>query len=70
MCRSMNLLQHSNGNVGIDLGRVQPLVAQHGLNVANICTAFEHQGCHCVPKDMVGTSLGDFGCPQVAPRAE
>ena len=65
MCRSVNLLQHSNRNVGIDLGRVQPLVAQHRLNVANICTAFEHKGCHRVSKDMTGTSLGDFGCPYV-----
>ena len=62
MCRSMNLLQHSNRNVGIDLGRVQPLVAQHRLNVANICTAFEHKGCHRVSKDMTGTTLRDFGC--------
>ena len=61
MCRCVNLLQHSNRNVRVNLRRVQTLVAKHGLDVANIRSAFEHQGCHCVSKDMARTSLGDFG---------
>ena len=65
MCRSMNLLQHSNRNMGINLRRVEALVAQHRLDVTNICTAFEHQGRHCVPEDMARTCLDNFGCPYV-----
>jgi len=48
MCRSMNLLEHSNRNVSIDLSRVQALVAQHRLYIASVRPAFEHQGCHRV----------------------
>ena len=29
--------------MGVNLRGVEPHVAQHGLDVANICTAFEHQ---------------------------
>jgi hypothetical protein len=59
--RCVNLLQHSNRNMGVNLRRVQPLVAQHHLDVTDISAAFEHQGCHCVPKDMTRTALDDVG---------
>lgn len=31
----------------------------------SVRTAFEHQGCHCVPKNVTRTGLGNFGCPYV-----
>jgi hypothetical protein len=54
----------------INLGGVQTFVTEHRLNVANVRTAFEHQGSHRVPKDVAGTALRDFGSPHIAMRPE
>jgi hypothetical protein len=38
--------------VCVDLRGIEPHVAQHGLNVADVGTSFEHQRRHGMPEDV------------------
>ena len=51
--------------MGIDFSRVQTFMAKHRLDVANVGTAFEHQRCHRMPKDVACAALADIGGSQI-----
>ena len=40
----VDLLEGEDADVGVDLGGVEPGVAEHRLDVANVRTAFQHVG--------------------------
>jgi len=63
----MHGLQRPDRHVGVDLGAGQLGVAEHGLDVADVGAAFEHQGGHGVAEDMARTGLGDPRALHVTP---
>jgi hypothetical protein len=40
--RSVDLLQHTNGDVSVYFCGVEPYMAEHRLNVTDVSAAFEH----------------------------
>ena len=62
----MNLLQLSNRDLRIDLGCSQVRVAEHRLDVPNVCAVLEHQCCHRVAEHVAGTLFADLGGLDIA----
>jgi hypothetical protein len=55
----VDLFQHTDRNVRIDLRGIEPYVAKHRLDVANVRAAFEHQRRHGMAEDVTCSTLAD-----------
>ena len=55
------LLEHPDGDLGVDLGGGEVGMAKHGLDEPDVGPAFEHQRRHGVPEQMAGTALAEIG---------
>jgi len=55
----VDLLQHANRNVRVNLCGVEPYVPEHGLDVSNVRASFEHQSRHGMAKDVTSAALSD-----------
>ena len=64
----VDFLELLDGYVRIDLGGGEAGVAEHGLDVADVGSAFEHQGGHGVAKEVTGASLAELGSEDVIPH--
>lgn len=56
----MDLLQRSDGDLGIDLGRLDVFVAEHLLDVPDVRPALVHQRGHRVAEEMAGAGLAQL----------
>ena len=61
----VDLLKHTDGDLGIDLGGVEAGMAKELLDKADICAIFQHQGGGGVAEEMTGTTLADVGCVHI-----
>ena len=57
----MNLLQRSDGDLGIDLRGLQVLMSEHLLDEADVGSALVHQRRHRVAEQMAGAGLAQLG---------
>ena len=57
----MDVLEGADADVGVDLGGVEPGMAEHGLNVADVGAAFEHVGGATVAEEVAGPGFADMG---------
>jgi len=57
----VDFLELLDGDLGIDLGRVQALMAEHLLDVADVGAVFQHFGGHGVAEEMTGARLLNAG---------
>ena len=55
----VNLLQHADRNMRVDLSGVEPHVAQDRLNEANVRAAFERQCRHSMAEDVTRPAFAD-----------
>jgi hypothetical protein len=62
----VDVLEGADADVGVDLGGVEPGVAEHGLNVADVGSAFEHVGGAAVAEEVARAGFGDAGLPHEA----
>ncbi len=62
----MDLLQRPDGDVGIDLRRLQLHMAEHLLDEADVGSVLVHQRGHRVAEQMAGPGLAQLG--RVDPR--
>jgi hypothetical protein len=61
MAAGMDILQRPDAHVGVDLGGVEPGVAKHRLDVADVGAAFEHVGGTAVAEEVAGPWFADLG---------
>jgi len=59
MCGCVDLFQHADRNMRVNLCGVEPHVAEHGLNVTDIRAALEHQCRHSMAEDVTRPALAD-----------
>ena len=57
-CR-VDLLQHADGNVRVNLRRIEPRMPEHLLNKTDVGAAFEHQRGHRMAEQMARATLAD-----------
>lgn len=57
----VDLFEHTDGDLGIDLGGVQADMAQQLLDKADVGPVFQHHGGHGVPEQMAGSLFADVG---------
>jgi hypothetical protein len=57
----VDVLEGADADVGVDLGGVEPGVAEHGLDVADVGAAFEHVGGTAVAEEVAGPWFADLG---------
>lgn len=55
----VDLLQLADRNMCVDLCGVEPHVAEHGLNVADVRASFDHQCRHRMAEDVARAVLAD-----------
>ena len=60
--RSMDGLQVSDRDLGVDLGGGDVGVAEHLLDVSDVGAAFQHQCGHRVAEQVTGALFGTPGC--------
>jgi len=53
----VGFFEFMDSDVRVDLGRLQVFVAKHGLDVAHVGPAFQHQRGHGVAEKMAGATL-------------
>jgi len=63
----MDRLELVDGDVGVDLRRLEVGVAEEFLDVADVGATLEHQRRGCMPKEMAGALLPDAGGHHVVP---
>ena len=61
MRRGVHGFERVNGDVGVDLSRVEARVTKHLLDKADIGAAFEHERGHGVAKDMARARFANTG---------
>ena len=57
----MHFLKLLDGQVGVNLGRFQLGVTEHGLDEADVRAVFEHMGGGRMPEEMTAAALADVG---------
>ena len=55
----VNLLEGTDADMGVNLGGVEPGMAEHLLNVADVGSSIEHVGGTGMPQEMAGTGQGN-----------
>lgn len=62
---AVDLLQHADADLGIDLRGGQLGVAEHGLDEPDVGSVFQHQRRHAMPEQMARAALAEVGSGDV-----
>jgi len=64
-CR-MDFLEPPDGNVGVNLGRLQAGMSELLLDVADVGPVLQHEGGTGMPEDVAATGLSDPGSVDIS----